>query len=196
MLAYPLVRLSASSSCCCSTPDSTPAHTLLDHLTETCTLVVSARPGASEQRETAAVRADSDVDLIDSVSGLVLVHVRSERLDEALELVEELVALISDRVNLDSDEMGRLAILEAYLAAGRIGDAITYGTEALRIHSAAGQRAVEMRLRIPLGHAYAAAGEHARAREHWLAVLPHAQEQQLPELGMIEALLKQTSIVS
>jgi len=51
MLAYPLVRLSASSSCCCSTPDSTPAHTLLDHLTETCALVVSARPGASEQRE-------------------------------------------------------------------------------------------------------------------------------------------------
>ena len=34
-----------------ATPDPTPAHTLLDHLTETCALVVSGRRGASEQRE-------------------------------------------------------------------------------------------------------------------------------------------------
>ena len=43
-----LRQLPASTA---STPDPTPAHTLLDRLPETCAMVVSARPKVPEQRE-------------------------------------------------------------------------------------------------------------------------------------------------
>lgn len=141
-------------------------------------------------------RHGSQDDLLDNLAGLVLVHLRTGSLRQASACAEPLHELVRRGVLGNSDDLGQIALVELYLAAGRYEEAEALGDEALRSRLADGHRLVATRLRLRLGRVHLARGAVAAAREQWRAALPFAIEQSLPERAELEELLRRTDRAS
>ncbi|GAA2592090.1 tetratricopeptide repeat protein [Winogradskya consettensis] len=130
----------------------------------------------------------SDIDLYDTVAGLLLVCARTGRHDEAADWAADLEALLERGIcSYSGDDWAHTALVEAHLAAGRPEEALAIGEPALTENERAGYRLPAMRLRIRLGRAQVKLGNSTAARAFWDEALGYAKEQNLPDGIRIES---------
>jgi tetratricopeptide (TPR) repeat protein len=140
------------------------------------------------------VQRDSAIEMYDLLAGLVLVCVRTGRIQEAFTWMAPLRELVERGVlSYKGDDRAYPAVLEAHLAAGRLDEALEIGVPALEQYDRDGHRLTAMRIRIVLGRIYAAQGNGPDARRYWESALPYVVEQDLPERALIKGLLADLS---
>ena len=162
------------------------------------TQLLSGDPATAEvhllEAHSAVGELGSDIDAFDILAGLVLACVRSGRTGEALTWTTPLRDLMDRGVSgYAGDDWAHAAVLETYLAAGRLDEALALGTRALAQYERAGHRLTALRVRILLGRIHAAQGDHDAARQSWESALPYTIEQSLPDRATIEELLTSLS---